>query len=103
MRAKLDALPVVLGSATPSLETFNRVQQGDYRKLALPSRAAGAELPTIELLDMRRLAVEEGLSHPLRAAVAATLQKGGQSLLFVNTPGIAVTWMCYGCGWLAPC
>ena len=103
MRAKLDGIPVVLGSATPSLETFNRVQQDAYKKLVLPGRAAGAELPTMELLDMRRLAVEEGLSHPLRTAIAATLQKGEQSLLFLNRRGFAPVWMCYGCGWLAPC
>ncbi len=103
MRANRESIPIVLGSATPSLETLNRVGLGSYTKLVLPSRAGGADLPAVELLDMRRLAVADGLSHPLRAAVEQTLQKGEQALLFLNRRGFAPVWMCFNCAWVAPC
>jgi primosomal protein N' (replication factor Y) (superfamily II helicase) len=103
MRASRESIPIVLGSATPSLESLNHARDDTYRRLVLPARAGGAELPTIELLDMRRLAVDEGLSHPLRAMLASTLQKGEQALLFLNRRGFAPVWMCFSCGWVAPC
>ncbi len=103
MRARRESIPIVLGSATPSLETLNRVRLGSYTELMLRSRAGGAELPVVELLDMRRLAVEDGLSHPLRAAVEQTLRKGEQTLLFLNRRGFAPVWMCFNCAWVAPC
>lgn len=103
MRANRQAIPIVLGSATPSLETLNRVSAGAYTQVVLPHRAGGANLPAIELLDIRRLATEDGLSHPLRTAVADTVARGEQALLFLNRRGFAPVWMCYGCGWLAPC
>ena len=103
MRASREGIPIVLGSATPSLETLNRARSGAYERLTLPARAGGAALPTIELLDMRRLAVDEGLSHPLRVALAETLQRGEQALLFLNRRGFAPIWMCCKCGWVAPC
>jgi len=103
MRASLESIPIVLGSATPSLESLNRARSGAYEYLTLPARAGGAELPSVELLDMRRLAVDEGLSHPLRVAVTETLQRGEQTLLFLNRRGFAPVWMCFSCGWMAPC
>jgi primosomal protein N' (replication factor Y) (superfamily II helicase) len=103
MRASRESIPIVLGSATPSLESLSHARAGVYLRLALPVRAGGAELPTVELLDMRRLAVDEGLSHPLRVAVTDTLQKGEQALLFLNRRGFAPVWMCFSCGWVAPC
>ena len=103
MRASRESIPIVLGSATPSLETLNRVRLGSYTELVLPNRAGGADLPAVELLDMRRLAVEEGLSHPLRVAVEQTLRKGEQTLLFLNRRGFAPVWMCFNCAWVAPC
>lgn len=103
MRASRESIPIVLGSATPSLETWNRVRTGAYQQLALPARAGGATLPTLELLDMRQLAVEEGLSHPLRAAMMETFRNREQVLLFLNRRGFAPIWMCFHCGWIAPC
>jgi primosomal protein N' (replication factor Y) len=103
MRASRESIPIVLGSATPSLESLNRARSGAYAHLTLPARAGGAELPSVELLDMRRLAVDEGLSHPLRTALAETLQRGEQALLFLNRRGFAPIWMCFNCGWVAPC
>ena len=103
LRASREGVPIVLGSATPSLETLNRARSGAYQWLALPERAGGAALPPVQLLDMRRVAVDEGLSHPLRMALAETLQRGEQALLFLNRRGFAPIWMCFDCGWIAPC
>jgi len=103
MRANRESIPIVLGSATPSLESLSRARSGAYGYLALPGRAAGAALPAVELLDLRRLAVDEGLSHPLRVAISETLTRGEQALLFLNRRGFAPIWMCFACGWMAPC
>lgn len=103
MRAHREQVPIMLGSATPSLETLNHVRTGRYTMLTLPARAGGAALPAIEVLDMRRLAAEQGISHPLRTAVAEILQRGEQALLFLNRRGFAPVWMCFRCGWVAPC
>ena len=103
MRASRERIPIVLGSATPSLESYHRAASGAYTRLVLPARARGAALPEIELLDMRRLTAADGLSHPLRAALAETLERGEQALLFLNRRGFAPVWMCFECGWVAPC
>ena len=104
MRASRAGIPIVLGSATPSLESLNQVRSGAYTVLELPERAAAAAtLPPVELLDMRRLAIEDGLSHPLRTALAECLARGEQSLLFLNRRGFAPVWMCVDCGFVAPC
>ncbi|HEY8553923.1 MAG TPA: primosomal protein N', partial [Burkholderiales bacterium] len=103
MRASRERIPIVLGSATPSLESYHRAASGAYTRLVLPARAGGAALPEIELLDMRRLTAVDGLSHPLRDALARTLERGEQALLFLNRRGFAPVWMCFGCGWVAPC
>ncbi|MBI3898771.1 MAG: primosomal protein N' [Gammaproteobacteria bacterium] len=103
LRANRAGVPIVLGSATPSLETLQRVRAGAYTELDLPDRAGGAAMPTIELLDLRRLAIDDGLSHPLRTAISETVSRGEQVLLFLNRRGFAPVWMCYGCGWVAPC
>lgn len=103
MRANREGIPVVLGSATPSLETIGRVQAGIYTQIVLPHRVAGAALPAIEVLDMRRFLKDEGLSHPLRVAIAETLRRKEQTLLFLNRRGFAPAWMCFACGWAVPC
>jgi primosomal protein N' (replication factor Y) (superfamily II helicase) len=103
LRASREHVPIVLGSATPSLETLQRVRDGAYTRLTLAERAGGAMMPTIELLDLRKLPHEDGISPPLRAALIETLARGEQSLLFLNRRGFAPVWMCYGCGWIAPC
>jgi primosomal protein N' (replication factor Y) len=103
MRARHAGVPVILGSATPSLESINNVKLKNYQLLKLPNRTAGAQLPKIRILDMRRLAPVNGLSHPLRAAIASRLKMGEQSLLFLNRRGYAPVLMCVACGWLAPC
>ncbi len=103
MRASREQIPIVLGSATPSLESLHKAQGGGYTLLELPERTGSAQLPAVELLDMRRLASLSGLSHPLRMALAQGLARHEQSLLFLNRRGFAPVWMCHGCGWIAPC
>ncbi len=102
-RARLENLPIVLGSATPSLESLQNVGQGRYRLVSLPERAGNALPPRVQLLDLRRLKLNEGLSPPLIEAVQQRLARREQSLLFLNRRGFAPVLMCHDCGWLAPC
>ncbi len=103
MRASREKIPVVLGSATPSLESLRNAADGAYTLLELPDRTGGAGMPDVRLLDMRRLKPSEGLSLPLREAIAARLARGEQTILFLNRRGFAPVWMCFDCGWVAPC
>lgn len=103
MRAAREKIPIVLGSATPSLESLKNARDGSYTLLELSDRTGGAGMPAVRLLDMRRLKPSEGLSLPLREAITARLLKGEQSILFLNRRGFAPVWMCYDCGWVAPC
>ncbi|HEY4805517.1 MAG TPA: primosomal protein N', partial [Paraburkholderia sp.] len=108
-RAKQLAVPVVLGSATPSLESWWQVDQGRYTRLTLSRRAvADAVLPTVRLVDLederrRGRASVEGLSGPLIAALKARLERGEQSLVFLNRRGYAPQLACDACGWVAGC
>ena len=92
--------PVVLASATPSLETVVNVDQGRYRAVGLASRFAGAEMPSVSLIDLREASPEPGewLSPPLIKAVNETLARGEQSLLFLNRRGYAPLTLCRKCG-----
>jgi len=103
MRARDAGIGVVLGSATPSLETLNNVEQGHYRRLRLDHRAAGARPPTLELIDVRRRRLDEGLSAPLAEAMQTHLAAGDQVLLFLNRRGWAPTLICDDCAWVAEC
>ncbi len=102
-RARLEGLPVLLGSATPALESLHNAQQGRYRLLSLPERAGAAQPPRVTLLDLKRLKLSEGISPPLIEALQERLQRKEQSLLFLNRRGFAPVLMCHDCGWLAPC
>lgn len=102
VRAKARGVPVVLGSATPSLETVRHAEDGRYRRLPLRTRAGGAA-PTVRILDTRPLGPNDWL-HPVAAeALAASLARGEQSLVFLNRRGYAPTLLCNHCGWVAPC
>ncbi|BAU46653.1 primosomal protein N' [Sulfurifustis variabilis] len=103
MRARRSGVPIVLGSATPSLESLYQVQRGRYAYLSLPDRAGAANPPALDLLDMRRLAPDESLSRPLRQAIGECLARREQAMLFLNRRGFAPVWFCPDCGWLAPC
>ena len=102
-RAHQCRIPIVLGSATPSLESLLNVQRGRYTHLTLWQRAGGAKLPAIRVLDMRRQAVRAGLSDLLIERMRAHLLDGGQVLLFLNRRGYAPVLMCHACGWVAEC
>ena len=93
----------MLGSATPALESLYNVRQGNYRLLELPERTGEAGFPGVQLLDMRRLKAHDSLSPPLVEQLQVRLQRGEQSLLFLNRRGFAPAWMCHGCGWTAAC
>ena len=102
-RARHLAIPVVLGSATPSLESLHNAHQGRYRVLVLPERAAGARAPHIQLLDVRAQPMDHQLSRPLITEMGRHLEAGGQVLLFLNRRGYAPTLICHDCGWVAEC
>ena len=108
-RAKELGIPVVLGSATPSLESWWQAEQGRYTKLTLTRRAvATAVLPSVRLIDLeeerqRGRASVEGLSGPLIAAMKTRLERGEQSLVFLNRRGYAPILSCDACGWVAGC
>lgn len=108
-RAKQLGVPVVLGSATPSLESWWQAEQGRYTRLTLSRRAiADAVLPSVKLIDLeeerrRGRASFEGLTGPLIAAMKARLERGEQSLVFLNRRGYAPVLSCDACGWVAGC
>ncbi len=102
-RAQLENCPVVLGSATPSLESLNNALSGRYSLHRLTLRAQGGSPPQIEALDIRHAPLQAGLSPALLAAVAQALDQGGQAMLFLNRRGFAPTLQCHDCGWIASC
>jgi primosomal protein N' (replication factor Y) (superfamily II helicase) len=104
MRAKLAGCPVVLGTATPSLETWQNALEGRYERLSLPDRAvAGARLPTVRLVDLQRESAEHGFAPSLLAAIGERLARREQSLVFINRRGYAPVLACHACGWAAGC
>jgi len=102
-RARHLDVPVILGSATPSLESLYNVEQQRYRHLELPERTGSARLPEFEILNIRDVRLEHGLSTPLMQRTRQHLDAGGQVLLFLNRRGYAPTLMCYDCDWMAEC
>ncbi len=102
-RAQVSAVPIVLGSATPSLESLYNVEQGRYQLLELPLRAGGAQMPSYHLIDMRGLAHTDGISLPLERVIRKHLDAAGQVLVFLNRRGYAPTLLCAACGWQAHC
>lgn len=103
-RARQLAIPIVLGSATPSLESWHHAQTGRYRRLELRERAVrDAVLPRVKLIDMERDKPKEGLTSTLIAALRSRLERGEQSLLFLNRRGYAPVICCEACGWISDC
>src|SRR5438132_1137413 len=103
-RAKLAGCPVILGSATPSLESWYNFRQQRYERLELAQRAApGAELPMVRTIDLREHSRDDGFAPPALAAIAERLQRGEQSLVFINRRGYAPVLTCEACGWCAGC
>mgnify|MGYP001243264716 CR=1 FL=1 len=103
-RAHRRNVPVVLGSATPSLETWLAAKEGRYRRLDLPRRAdPRASLPAIRFVEHRAARVTDGIGEDLRAAIALRLSRGEQSLVFVNRRGFAPSLVCASCKWESHC
>ena len=106
-RARLERVTVVLGSATPSLESWQRANEGRYRLLSLPARIGGGALPQVRLVDMNQQPKRHGdhtaLSAPLLAALQDRLARGEQSLVFLNRRGYAPVLHCADCGWKSGC
>lgn len=103
MRAYLEQCPIVLGSATPSLESLQNASSGRYNRLLLPHRAGNAQLPTIQILDIRHKKLDEGLSAQFIGVMKKHLEQNGQILLFLNRRGFAPALMCFDCGFIAHC
>lgn len=102
-RAKRLDIPVILGSATPSLDSLRRVRDGAYNHVELTQRAGGALPPHIRLVDINRYRSDDGLSQPLLSGIASHLDKGGQVLIYLNRRGFAPTLICHECGHIAEC
>ncbi|MES2956793.1 MAG: primosomal protein N' [Pseudomonadota bacterium] len=106
-RGRLEGVPVVLGSATPSLESWQRAEQGAYRRLALPERIGGGALPQVRLVDMNLLPRDKSgamaLSPPLLDALRLRIARGEQSLVLLNRRGYAPVLHCGACAWKSAC
>lgn len=102
-RAQQVGCPVVLGSATPSLESVENARRGRYRWLHLPRRAGGASAPGVALIDIRGQPLSAGLSPLLREHVSTQVASGNQVLLFLNRRGYAPVETCHDCGWVGVC
>ncbi|MDR2689304.1 MAG: primosomal protein N' [Azoarcus sp.] len=102
-QARERATPVVLGSATPSLESWQHALRGHYRLLRLETRARAVALPTVRVVDTRKSKLDEGISPDLRHALTARLERDEQSLVFLNRRGYAPVLACPACGWVSRC
>jgi primosomal protein N' (replication factor Y) (superfamily II helicase) len=103
MRANQEQIPIILGSATPSLESLFNCEKQRYRKLTLSGRPGNAKQPQWRLVDIRKLSLNNGFSAPVIDAMARELTVGHQVLVFLNRRGFAPTLMCHDCGWVASC
>jgi primosomal protein N' (replication factor Y) len=103
-RAKNEGVPVVLGSATPALESYAHALSGRYTRLSIKGRAVPeAVLPKVSLIDLNYTPLQDGLSAPVRAAIEERLKRGEQSLVFLNRRGFAPVLSCAACGWIGNC
>jgi primosomal protein N' (replication factor Y) len=107
MRAKIEGAPAVLGSATPSLESYYNCRRGKYELLHLPARPGGADLPQVTVVDMKAEVEREGrvvtFSRRLLDAIQLNLSEGRQTILFLNRRGFHTLATCRACGWVAQC
>lgn len=103
VRAQRAGIPVILGSATPALETLHNARSGRYRHARLTRRIQSAAPPQIRLLDVGSQPPRHGITAPLLEAIGRHLGAGGQALLFINRRGYAPLLRCQACGWQAPC
>ena len=104
MLAKQREVPIVLGSATPALESWLKADLGAYKRLSLKNRAVlGASLPKVELINTANFPAKEGLSEPAMQALVQNFEAGKQSIVFLNRRGYAPQMVCNACGWVANC
>lgn len=103
IRGKQENIPVILGSATPSLESIYNAERGQYQRLVLQTRAGEASHPSFHLIDMRAQRQTEGLSLKLLQEMEKHLVNKGQILVFLNRRGYAPSLLCHHCGWTAEC
>lgn len=103
MRARRLGIPVLLGSATPALETLRNVETGRLTRLSLSRPALAAKPPSVELVDLGQWLPVEGLAEPTLSAIGETLAGGGQVLVFRNQRGFAKALMCLDCRWHSGC
>lgn len=102
-RAQQLGIPLVLGSATPSIESWAQIVRNKYQRHSLPNRATGEPPAPIRLIDTLKDPAKDGLSTQTRAAIAQVLSEGGQVLVFLNRRGYAPVLMCSSCGWSSKC
>ncbi len=103
VRARRKDCPVILGSATPSLESLRNAQAGRYKHLMLLERAGEAVPPRLDILDIRSVHLDAGISPALFRMISEELEAGNQTLLFLNRRGYSPLLACYDCGWIAEC
>jgi primosomal protein N' (replication factor Y) len=103
IRARRANCPVLLGTATPSLESLHNVQHKGYQQLTLNQRAGGAQAPKMSILDIRDQPLQVGISEPLLEALRTTLAAGEQAMVYINRRGYAPVLTCYSCGWVSEC
>ncbi|MSP52646.1 MAG: primosomal protein N' [Gammaproteobacteria bacterium] len=102
-RAQLENIPIVLGSATPSLESLHNVERERYQLLELPERAGEAVHPLFKLIDLRRQKIKNGIATTVLPVIAEHLKQGNQVLIFLNRRGFAPVLMCHECAWVLNC
>ena len=103
-RAQMEGIPVLLGSATPSLESWRNAERGRYTRLSMPSRVGDRPMPAVEIIDLRNeKTVVGGLSESLRQAMIQALGEGGQVILLLNRRGFHTFVLCPRCGQVVKC
>ncbi|MDO4697173.1 MAG: primosomal protein N' [Pasteurellaceae bacterium] len=103
LRAKNRQIPIILGSATPSLESLHNVQLGKFQQLDLPNRAGNAQFSRQQIIDLKTQRIYSGLSERLLSLMKIHLEKGNQVMLFLNRRGFAPVLLCHECGWICQC
>ncbi|MBX2869463.1 MAG: primosomal protein N' [Acidiferrobacterales bacterium] len=102
-RASMEDIPVVLGSATPSLESLHNIKNKRHVPLQLTHRVGKAKLPAIEIVDTTRYPLENGVSSPVLNEIGVAVERGEQVIVYINRRGYAPVVHCYECGWQAAC
>jgi primosomal protein N' (replication factor Y) len=103
IRAKQENIPIILGSATPSLESLNNCNNQRYQHLVLDTRAGNASPPSWNIVDLKTETLECGIGSSTLSAIRETISKKQQVLVFLNRRGFAPTLLCHQCGWVAEC